>query len=150
MKWDSEMSPIFGILYLHKITTIDPKGNVWIKRTFEHTKLWPERSVNLLTGAVIDLEKDYKEALAGRMVTVMDIAVDGSGYLVLGNSEKTGHFLWTVEKGDTMGFIPVVKKYGTLMPAGLSPIEEFAWMEKNEVGMFGDVMNMMNDLHKKG
>jgi len=83
---------------------------------------------NLLTGDVLDLEKEYKESLAGRMVTVMDVAADDSVYLVLGKNKEGGHFLWMIEKGDTKCFLPVIKKNGILMPASLSPIEEFQWM----------------------
>jgi hypothetical protein len=108
-----------------------PKGNVWIKTTFEATKIWPNPQFNFLTGEEINLEKEYKEALAGKMVTVMDIANDDSGYLVLGKTKDGGDFLWMIEKEDTRGFIPIIKKNGILMPADLSPIEEFKYMAEH-------------------
>lgn len=114
---------------------MDPKGKVWINREFVHTKNWPSTQFNPLTGEVIDLEKDYKEALAGQLVTVMDVAVDDSGYLVLGKSKEGGHFLWMIEKGDTRAFLPVINKYGTVIPAGMSPFEEFVYMAKHYANM---------------
>ena len=107
---------------------MDPKGHVWINQEFVHTTLWPGEQFNPLTGETYDLEKEYKESLAGKLVVVMDVAVDDSGYLVLGKTKEGGHFLWMVGKGDTRGFVPVIKKNGILMPAGLSPLEEFKWM----------------------
>jgi hypothetical protein len=97
--------------------------------------MWPDKQVNFLTGETHDLEKEYKESLAGNLVTVMDVAVDDSGYLVLGKTKEGGHFLWMIEKGDTKGFIPVIKKNGILMPAGLSPIEEFKYMAEHYAGV---------------
>jgi hypothetical protein len=109
---------------------MDPKGHVWIKREFVHTKIWPNSQYNFLTGENIDLEKEYKQALAGQLVTVMDISVDDSGYLVLGHLKEGGPFLWMIEKGDTAGFVPIIKKNGILMPAGMSPVEEFEYVAK--------------------
>lgn len=110
---------------------MDPKGNVWIKQEFVHTKIWPNPQFNFLTGETQDLEKEYKEALAGKLVVVMDISVDDSGYLVLGKTKEGGHFIWMIEKEDTRGFIPVIKKNGVMMPAGLSPMEEWVFMAKH-------------------
>lgn len=110
---------------------MDPKGHVWINREFVHTKFWPGKQFNPITGKETDLEKEYKEGLAGKLVTVMDIAVDGNGYLVIGKTKEGGSFLWMVEKGDTKGFLPVIKKNGILIPAGLNPIEEFAYIAKH-------------------
>jgi hypothetical protein len=117
---------------------MDPKGNVWINREFKHTKLWPSVSFNPLTGETTDLEKEYKEALAGNLVQVVDIAVDGEGYLVYAESKSYGPFLWTIEKGDTKGFIPVIKKNGILMPAGMSIIEEIEYMAKHYASVTKD------------
>lgn len=114
---------------------MDPKGHVWINKEFVHTKLWPSKQLNFLTGEETDLEKEYKEALAGNLVTVMDISVDDSGYLVLGKTKEGGQFLWMVEKGDTRGFIPVIVKNGILMPAGLSPMEEFVYLAEHHERM---------------
>lgn len=110
---------------------MEPKGSVLINKEFVHTKLWPEPQFTF--SGIQDLEKDYKEALAGKMVTVMDIAFDESCYLVLGNSEKTGQFIWNIEKGDTRGFIPIIKQNGVVMPAGLSPIEKAKWMAEEMI-----------------
>jgi len=112
---------------------MDPKEHVWINREFVHTKLWPSSQYNFLTGETQDLEKEYKEALAGQLVVVMDVAFDDSGYLIMGKTKEGGHFLWQIEKGDTKGFLPVIMKNGTLMPAGLSPLEEFKWMMESHL-----------------
>ena len=114
---------------------MDPKGHVWINREFVHTTLWPNELFNPLTGETRNLEKEYKEALAGKLVTVMDIANDDSGYLVLGESKESGHFIWMIEKEDTKGFLPIIKKNGIIMPAGMSPIEEFQYMMKHYANM---------------
>lgn len=114
---------------------MEPKGNVWIKTEFTATKIWPNPQFNFLTGETTDLEKEYKEALAGKLVTVMDIAVDDSGYLVLGRTKGGMDFIWMIEKEDTRGFIPVIKKNGVLMPAGLDPIEEFKYMAEHYARM---------------
>jgi hypothetical protein len=120
---------------------MEPKGNVWIKNEFTATTIWPNPQFNFLTGEEIDLEKEYKEALAGKLVVVMDIAVDGSGYLVLGKTKQGGDFIWMIEKEDTRGFIPVIKKNGILMPAGLSPIEEFKYMAEHYARMSENFKN---------
>jgi len=64
-------------------------------------------------------------------VTVMDIAVDDSGYLVLGKTKSGGQFIWMIEKEDTVGFIPVIKKNGVMMPANMSPMEELRYMAEH-------------------
>lgn len=107
---------------------MDPKGNVLIKRFFQHTTNWPGEQFTL--SGIIDMEKEYKDALAGKVVQVLDIATDDSGYLVIGESEKIGPFLWTIEKGDTVGFLPIIKKNGMLIPAGMSMMEEVMYMAK--------------------
>jgi hypothetical protein len=106
---------------------LNPKGTVLINREFVHTKLWPSPQVSL--SGTVDLEKEYKEALAGRIAAVMDIAVDGSSYLVLGET-KRGHFIWDIDKRDTQVFLPIIKKNGIVMPVGMSPVEEFEYMAK--------------------
>ncbi len=75
----------------------------------------------------------------------MDIAVGGDEYLVLGNTKDGGAFLWTIDKRDTVAFIPVIKKYGTLMPAGLSPMEEFAYLAKNMSSEYEDYLEKFKD-----
>jgi hypothetical protein len=108
---------------------MEAKGHVLIKRTFEHTKKWPSPEFSF-SGPPMDLEKEYKEALAGKLVLVVDICVGDSGYLVCANSKTCGDFLWMIEKGDTNGFIPVIKENGIVMPAGMSPIEKFEYIAK--------------------
>jgi len=109
---------------------MEPKGYVCIKREFTATKLWPDKQYTL--SGIIDLETEYKKALAGKPAQVMDIACDGSGYLVLGYSETTGSFLWTIEKEDTIGdIIPVQWKNGQLIPTGMSPMDEILYMMKD-------------------
>lgn len=118
-----------------------PKGYVLLKREFTATKLWPGKVLSLNDGW-LDLEKQYKEALAGQLVVVMDISVTDDGYFVLGKSKATGDFLWMIEKEDTVkgSFMPLIWKYGTLMPAGLSAVEEFKWLasslDKSEINQY--------------
>lgn len=109
---------------------MEPKGYIFINREFVATKLWPGEQITM--SGVIDLEAEYKKALAGKPAMVMDIAVDGSAYLVLGHSDVVGNFMWQVEKEDTYGnILPVIWKNGHLIPAGMSPMEEMAYMMKN-------------------
>lgn len=110
---------------------MNPKGNVWINKEFVHTTQWPTSEMPTMHG-IMNLEKEYKEALAGKLVTVLDIAVDDSGYLVLGEGKNVGQFIWQIEKGDTKGFIPVIKKNGVLIPAGLNPLEEMVEIVKGQ------------------
>lgn len=106
---------------------MEPKGYVWIKREFVATKLWPNEQITL--GGIIDLETEYKKALAGKPAQVMDIAVDKSAYLVLGHSETVGTFLWSIEKEDTIGdILPVKWKNGQLIPTGMDPLTEMLYM----------------------
>lgn len=49
-----------------------------------------------------DLTKPYFDALKLKMVVVMDVAVDGSDYIVLGDSPEVGQFMWFVDKRDTI------------------------------------------------
>jgi hypothetical protein len=111
---------------------MEAKGVVVIKHEFTATKIWPGKTFSFKEGW-IDMEKIYKEALAGKMVTVMDISVDNKAYMVLGESKEYGEFIWTVEKEDTRdgSFLPLIRKYGTIMPAGLSAVEEFAYLAEN-------------------
>jgi len=111
---------------------MDPKGYVLIKHEFTATKIWPGKAFSLSQGW-IDMEKLYKEALAGQLVVVMDISVNNDSYLVLGRSKEVGDFLWMIEKDDTRegSFMPIIFKYGILMPAGLSAMEEFALLAES-------------------
>ncbi len=110
---------------------MEPKGYVLCKSEFTATKIWPGPQLTL--SGMVDLEAEYKKALAGKQVIVMDIAVDGKGYLVLAKGEKCGDFIWAIEKEDTINgsFLPVKWKCGQLIPAGLTPMEEFAFLAKN-------------------
>lgn len=112
---------------------MEAKGTVWLNSEFKHTKIWPaKKTFPSMAAGVPDLEAHYKECLAGKICTVMDISQAGpKSYLVLGQSDKMGPFIWMIEEADTKAFIPVIKKNGVVMPANLSPIEQFAWMAKH-------------------
>jgi len=74
----------------------EPKGYVIVDKELKYTKepgLGPDGK---------DLTKPYFDALKLKMVPVMDIAVDGSEYLVLGDSPEAGSFLWFMDKRDTI------------------------------------------------
>ncbi len=109
---------------------MDAKGHILIKKEFTATKIWPDPQLSMNPPYSIDLEKEYKKVLSGNLVTVMDISTangKNDGYLVLCESKEVGAFMWLIEAGDTIdgSFIPIIKKYGTIMPAGLSAMEEF-------------------------
>lgn len=109
---------------------MEPKGYIVIRREFVATTMWPNKQFTL--DGIIDLETEYKKALAGKPVQVMDIAVDGSGYLVIGHSDTVGAFMWMIEKEDTIGdILPVMWKNGELIPTGMSPMEEITYMLKD-------------------
>jgi len=36
-----------------------------------------------------------------------------------------------IEKEDAVGYIPLIKKNGVIMPGGMSPMDEFMWLAKN-------------------
>ena len=82
----------------------EPKGYVIVDKDIKHTKT-PGISPN-----GIDLTKDYFDALRLKLVPVIDIAVEGAvgdEYIVKGKGEKTGTFLWFLDKRDTItGLIP--------------------------------------------
>lgn len=77
----------------------EPKGYVITEKEFKHTKGPPEH----MSGCDYNLKEEYFKALQGKMLRVMDIAVDGSSYLLLGDGPKTGQFIWDVDKRDTIG-----------------------------------------------
>jgi hypothetical protein len=110
---------------------MDMKGYTLISREFVHTTRWPGKMPG--KDGPIDVEKQYKEALAGQVCPIMDIAVDGSSYLVIGSDKDGGQFIWDIDIRDTETFLPIKWKYGTLMPTNLSPVEEFKWMMDNMV-----------------
>lgn len=116
---------------------MEPKGYIFVKREFQATTMWPNQQYTL--DGIVDLEAEYKKALAGKPVQVMDIAVDGSGYLVLGHSDTVGTFMWMIEKEDTIGnILPVMWKNGQLIPTGMSPMEEMMYMMKDIIKNMGD------------
>lgn len=110
---------------------MEPKGTAFIKAEFVATKIWPPKETfNGLAAGITDMEQHYKECLAGKPCTVMDISV-GSGpkdYLVLGKSDKIGHFIWNIKEEDTIAFLPIYKENGDIVPAGLSGIDKFKFM----------------------
>ncbi len=71
------------------------KGYIGIKHKITHSRT-PGRGP-----LGIDLTEDYFNALQGKTVPIMDIAVDGSSYLVFGKGEKSGDFIWHIDKEDT-------------------------------------------------
>ncbi len=111
--------------------SFEPIGNVFLKNELTHTKLWPGLQHTLK--GVVDLASSYKEALAGQLVPVMEIGVDGS-YLVLGKTKDGTPFIWMIEKEDVREYIPFVYKNNTFVPGGLSPIEEFEYLAKIKYG----------------
>ena len=74
----------------------EPKGYIGIKPKITHSRE-PGRSL----WGDYDLTEDYFKALQGKTVPVIDIAVDSSSYLVLGDGEKSGQFIWDINKEDT-------------------------------------------------
>lgn len=109
----------------------DPVGSALLKAEFTATTVWPGEQMTL--DGIVDMEANYKSDLAGKMVSVMEIGIDGS-YLVYRYGEKSGPFIWLIEKEDVIGYIPLIKKNGTVMPGGMSPTEEFEFMIKNFKG----------------
>lgn len=105
---------------------MDIIGHALIHKEFKHTDLWPDEQITL--NGPVDKEKQYKEALAGNLVPVLEISRDESDYLVYSESEEAGAFIWMIDKRDVRQFIPVVVENGIPMPAGLSGIEKFKWM----------------------
>lgn len=81
----------------------EPKGYIIIDKKLEHTRLPENIATTLMGRESYDIAEDYRNALCLRMVPVIDIAVDGSDYMVLGRGEKSGDFLWCVDKRDTIG-----------------------------------------------
>lgn len=108
---------------------MQPVGSALIKPAFTATKIWPSPQFTL--DGWVDLEKEYKQALSGKMVTVMEISKDEAGYLVLGYTAPDNPFIWQIEKDDVAGYIPLIKKNGQIIPGGMSAFEEFMWNIKN-------------------
>lgn len=103
-----------------------PKGFVIVDKELKHTLPPPER----VMGCDYNLKDEYFGAMQGKMLKVMDVAVDGKDYLVQAESPKAGMFLWTVDKRDTIGtMIPyaVISQFrrmrlqDTMKAAGLEP-----------------------------
>lgn len=53
--------------------SLQPIGNVLLKNELTHTKLWPGLQFTLK--GYVDLASSYKEALAGKLVPVLEIGV---------------------------------------------------------------------------
>ena len=60
----------------------EPKGSVFVKKEIKKT-FFPEH-------VIYDIEKDYREAMEGKILLVHDIAFDESSYLVFGKGIVTG------------------------------------------------------------
>lgn len=86
------------------------KGYVSTDKELKYTTKWPDNvSTRLMCGREYDIVKDYRDALTGKInLPVMDTAVDGSDYLVLGHGKESGAFLWFVDVRDTLLYIPAV------------------------------------------
>lgn len=67
----------------------------------------------------------YDEKVRGEFLTVMDIAVDGSGYLCLGDG-----FLIDVDKPFALVFIPFIKQEGILIPTDKTTEEQMIFRGK--------------------
>lgn len=76
----------------------EPKGYVFIDKEITHS-LEP----GLSPLGDYSLTEDYFNALKRSLAIVIDIAVDKSSYLVLGTGEKSGTFIWDIDKRDTIG-----------------------------------------------
>lgn len=74
------------------------KGYVFINKEIKHSR---SPGPGPLPG--VNLEEEYFNALQMRLVPVMDIAVDGSSYLVFGKGENSSGFIWDIDKRDTTG-----------------------------------------------
>lgn len=122
-----------------------PKGYIFIKQKLEHTRepgLGPHG---------VDLTKYYFDALQMKLLPVMDIAIDNSSYLVLGDSPEVGKFLWDVDKKDTTGeMIP----YKLLHPGldwkdilgMLERIEKGKWTPEDLKTLSSEVERLARDL----
>lgn len=73
-----------------------PKGYIGIKPEITHS-----REPGMSPMGDYSLTEDYFKALQGKTVPVIDIAVDGSSYLVFGNGKKSSGFIWDIDKEDT-------------------------------------------------
>ncbi len=73
-----------------------PKGYIGINPEITHSK-----TPGMSPLGDYDMTKDYFEALQGKMVQIIDIAVDGSSFLVYGEGKLSGGFLWNIDKEDT-------------------------------------------------
>jgi len=110
-----------------------PKGYIGIMPKITHS-----REPGMMMG--INLTEDYFNALQGKTVPVIDIAVDGSSYLVLGQGEKSGGFLWDIDKEDTtQQLIP----YKFFHP-GADSDDIIACLEMMQKGDLGPCANFMN------
>lgn len=76
-----------------------PKGFVIVDKELKHT-MEPPAS---MPGCDYNMKEEYFGAMQGKMLKVVDVAVDGKDYLVQAESPKAGVFLWTVDKRDTIG-----------------------------------------------
>lgn len=76
-----------------------PIGYQWVNKEIKFTT-FPDGIVGT----------DYKEAMQGALVSVMEESVDKEDYLVMTKSSKIGTFLWTLDKRDCHGpMVPYIK-----------------------------------------
>lgn len=71
---------------------------------------------------------DFKNAIEKKILKVLDIAVDNSGYLVLVNDKITGQYLIEVDARDVKLYLPIERFGDYLIPINLSIIEKIKWI----------------------
>lgn len=75
-----------------------PKGYVFVKKEIKFSRKPPQ-----LLYADYDVAEDYFNALRLKLAPVIDVAVSGDSYLVYGKGEKSGPFIWDIDRKDTTG-----------------------------------------------
>ncbi|MDD5547044.1 MAG: hypothetical protein PHO67_07840 [Candidatus Omnitrophica bacterium] len=104
----------------------EPKGFVIVDKEIKHTKPPPEK----ILGCDYNLKEEYFNAMQGKMLKVVDVAVDGSDYLVQAEGKKAGVFLWMVDKRDTIGeMIPYSVMRPLLKPMPFRDLMKAAGMD---------------------
>ena len=66
-----------------------------------------------------DKSQDYREALENRRLSVMDIAKDGSGYLVFSIGKITGELIWDIDSRDVIKFEASQPSIGDILMGAL-------------------------------
>jgi hypothetical protein len=113
----------------------EPKGYVITEREFKYTMEPPD-----MPGCDYNMKEEYFKALQGKMLRVMDVAVDGSRYLLLGDGPKTGQFIWDVDKRDTIGELIPYEIIQQMKPSFSDIMKEAMKAQGLEVPVETDVM----------